>query len=134
MSRTVAVLASFAAACAVVRPAKLTPPPPPPSFVVDVTVPTSSAPGAAAAASTERATRSAVWWNACPDPAPDGVIQEALRNYYCSRGVRTLIYENALDPAPPRGWLWPLQIGIPATTPANIQHVVVGSAPFDSVD
>jgi multidrug efflux system outer membrane protein len=134
MSRTVAVLASFAAACAVVRPVKLTPPPPPPSFVVDVTVPTSGAPGAAAAASTERATRSAVWWNAFSDPALDGVIQEALRNNYFIRDVRTLIYENALDPATPRGWLWPLQIGIPATTPANIQHVVVGSAPFDSVD
>jgi outer membrane protein TolC len=29
-----------------------------------------------------------------------------------------------LDPATPRGWWWPLQIGVPGTTPANVQHIV----------
>jgi outer membrane protein TolC len=68
-----------------------------------------------------------VWWSAFADPALDSAIQEALRNNYFIRDVRTLIYENALDPAIPQGWWWPLQIGIPAVTPAGIQHVVVGS-------
>jgi outer membrane protein TolC len=70
-----------------------------------------------------------VWWNAFSDPALDAAIQEALRNNYFIRDVRTLIYENMLDPLTPRGLLWPLQIGIPATTPANVQHIIAGSPP-----
>lgn len=133
-----AAVATLLAACAMVRPVRLTPPPPPPSYVLDVAVPPSSAPGARAAAgspgTSERATQSPVWWTAFSDPALDAVIQEALRNNYFIRDVRTLIYENMLDPTTPRGLLWPLQIGIPATTPANLQHVVIGAAPFVSVN
>ena len=79
--------------------------------------------------SAERATQNAVWWSAFADPALDSAIQEALRNNYFIRDVRTLIYENMLDPATPQGWWWPLQIGVPATTAANIQHIVIGSPP-----
>jgi outer membrane protein TolC len=137
MSRSFAVLAMTlsAGACSVVRPVKLVPPPPPAAFVVDPAVARSAAPGANdAPGSTDRATQSAVWWTAFSDPSLDGAIQEALRNNYFIRDVRTLIYENALDPLTPRGWLWPLQIGIPPTTPAGVQHVVLGSSPFESVD
>jgi outer membrane protein, multidrug efflux system len=137
--RAIAVLAvSAAAACAVVHPVKLVPPPPPRAFVLDPAVAGRSAAGPQGASdapgSSDRATQSAVWWTAFSDPSLDGVIQEALRNNYFIRDVRTLIYEDMLDPATPRGLLWPLQIGIPATSPASIQHLVVGSAPFDSVD
>jgi outer membrane protein, multidrug efflux system len=77
--------------------------------------------------STEPATQSAVWWSAFADPALDSAIQETLRNNYFLRDVRTLIYENKLDSTTPQGWWWPLQIGIPATTPSNLQHVVIGA-------
>jgi len=86
-----------------------------------------SAPGPAGLA-----TETAVWWSAFADPALDSTIQEALHNNYFLRDVRTLIYENMLDPETPRGWLWPLQIGVPATTPATAQHIttaVAGSKP-----
>lgn len=140
MTRALAVLAmlSAAAGCAVVRPVRLTPPPPPPAFVVDPVVrpPSASrAPGALdPPGAAERATRSAVWWSVFADPALDGVIQEALRNNYFLRDVRTLITEDMLDPAAPRGLLWPLQIGIPATTAASLQHFVLGAPPSVSVD
>jgi outer membrane protein TolC len=124
----------LAGACAAVRPVKLDPPHPPAAFVVDLAAPQSSAPGAGAPGQTERATQSAVWWSAFADPALDAVIQEALRNNYFIRDVRTLIYENMLDPSTPRGLLWPLQVGILPTTPAQVQHVVVGSSPFVGVD
>jgi outer membrane protein TolC len=119
-------------ACALVRPVKVTPPPAPPDFISDLNVAPSSAGAALDARSrpgpAQRVTESAVWWSAFADPALDGVIQEALRSNYFIRDVRTLIYENALDPTTPQGWLWPLQIGVPATTPANLQHVVVAVA------
>ncbi|TMQ12421.1 MAG: TolC family protein [Deltaproteobacteria bacterium] len=120
-------------ACALVRPVNVTPPPAPPAFVAAFEAGPSRADGAvnapgSAPGSVERATHSAVWWSAFADPALDGAIQEALRNNYFIRDVRTLIYENMLDPATPRGWWWPLQVGIPATTPANVQHIVTAVA------
>lgn len=137
MTRTIAVLGLtvLAGACSLVRPVTLTPPPPPPGFVVDLAASPSTAPGATdAPSSNERLTRNPVWWSAFADPALDAVIQESLRNNYFIRDVRTLITEDILDSTTPRGWLWPLQVGIPATTPATAQHFIVGSAPFTSVD
>jgi outer membrane protein TolC len=127
----------LAGACSVVRPVKMTPPPAPQAFISALEVAPSSAPGAhdtprSEPGSAERATQSAVWWSAFADPALDSAIQEALRNNYFIRDVRTLIYENMLDPATPRGWWWPLQIGVPGTTPASVQHIVTtvaGSKP-----
>jgi outer membrane protein, multidrug efflux system len=119
----------LAAACSVVRPVRLDPPHPPAAFIVDGARP-SGAPGSTdAPGATEPATHSAVWWSAFSDPALDAVIQEALRNNYFIRDVRTLIYEDMLDPTTPRGLLWPLQIGIPATTPANVQHIIAPQPP-----
>ena len=123
-----------ASACSVVRPVRLTPPPAPRAFLSDVGATRSSTgdtPGAPGAppGSTERATENAVWWSAFADPALDSAIQETLRNNYFLRDVRTLIYENKLDPAVPQGWWWPLQIGIPATAPAGVQRVAIGVPP-----
>jgi outer membrane protein TolC len=131
MIRTIAVLVMIllAGACSLVRPVKLTPPAPPPAFVADLDAPSKGPPGSTQS-STERATDDAVWWTAFADPALDSAIQEALRNNYFIRDVRTLIHENVLDPTVPGGWLWPLQIGIPAATPAGIQSVVIGSPPL----
>jgi outer membrane protein TolC len=135
MIRTIALLgtAFLAGACSAVRPVKVTPPRAPRSFIADLEAAQSKAlrsgPGPA-----ERATESAVWWTAFADPALDSAIQEALRNNYFIRDVRTLIYENALDPATPQGWWWPLQIGVPGTAPAGIQRVVVGSPPVGNAD
>lgn len=137
MIRAVSVLGLtwIAGACSAVRPVRLDPPHPPAAFVVDLAASPSGAPGTSSApGATERATQSAVWWSAFSDPALDAVIQEALRNNYFIRDVRTLIYENMLDPSTPRGLLWPLQVGILPTTPAQAQHVTVGSSPFTSVD
>ena len=136
MTRAIAVLAmTSAAACAAVRPVELTPPRPPAGFVVDGAAPPSNAPGTLGPpGTTGPATRSAVWWNAFADAALDGTIQEALRNNYFIRDVRTLIYENMLDATTPRGLLWPLQIGILPTNPAGFQHVVSGAAPFKAAD
>ena len=135
MTRAIAVLAISAAACAAVRPVELKPPRPPAGFVVDGTAPASNAPGTLGPpGTTGPATRSAVWWNAFADAALDGTIQEALRNNYFIRDVRTLIYENMLDATTPRGLLWPLQIGILPTNPAGVQHVVSGAAPFKGTD
>jgi outer membrane protein TolC len=129
---SLASLASLAGACALVRPVKVAPPPAPRAFLSDFDAGPPSAPGAQGAheapGSAERATEDAVWWNAFADPALDLAIQETLRNNYFLRDVRTLIYENALDPTIPRGWLWPLQVGIPATTPASVQHIVTAVA------
>lgn len=129
----VLVTTLLSGACALVRPVKVTPPPAPRAFVSDLAAAPSGAPGAveparSRAGSAERATEAAVWWSAFADPALDSTIQEALRNNYFIRDVRTLIAENALDPATPRGWSWPLQIGVPATTPANLQHIVTAVA------
>ncbi|HET9627329.1 MAG TPA: TolC family protein [Kofleriaceae bacterium] len=75
-----------------------------------------------------RTTDKDVWWSVFGDPALDRVEQEALHNNYFLRDVRTLIYENYLDPAVPWSpWLSPLQLGI--LTPASAQHVTLGSAP-----
>jgi outer membrane protein TolC len=57
--------------------------------------------------------RGDAWWTAFADPALDAAIQEALRQNYTIRDLRTLIYENQLDPTTPRGWLWPLQVEVP---------------------
>jgi len=129
------VLIILPGACSVVRPVKVAPPPAPRAFfITDLAAGQPSAAGARATPRSEpgpaeRATDSAVWWSAFADPALDAAIQEAFRNNYVIRDVRTLIRENALDPTVPQGWWWPLQIGVPATTPAGIQHVVVGSPP-----
>lgn len=125
------VIAVLPAACSLVRPVKLGPAPAPRSFfVVD---PGGDAPRPQGS-SAERVTDKEVWWSAFADPALDSAIQEALRNNYFIRDVRTLIRENALDPAVPQGWWWPLQIGIPTVTPAGIQHIVAGSPPLASSD
>ena len=131
-SSALLVMTVWAAACTLVRPVKVTPPPAPRAFISDPAVALSRAPGtletpSGKPGSTERATQSAVWWSAFADPALDSAIQETLRNNYFLRDVRTLIYENKLDSTTPQGWWWPLQIGIPATTPSNLQHVVIGS-------
>ena len=133
------VMTSLAGACSLVRPVKVTPPPAPKAFLSDLEAAQSKASGALAPprsepGSAERATEAAVWWSAFADPALDRAIQEALRNNYLIRDVRTLIHENALDPAVPQGWWWPLQIGVPATAPAGIQRVVVGSPPVPPTD
>lgn len=121
------------AACSLVRPVVVAPPPAPAAFVA----PRGTAPAEAGAepgrpAPGPRATEGAVWWSAFADPALDGAIQEALRNNYFLRDVRTLIRENQLDPAVPQGWWWPLQVGIPAVAPAGIQNVAIGAAPGSS--
>lgn len=126
-------------ACFLVRPVRVTPPAAPAAFISDLEVAPPKAGGSPDAprstpGSAEGATESEVWWTAFADPALDLAIQEALRNNYFLRDVRTLIYENALDPTTPRGWLWPLQIGVPATTSAGIQRVVVGSPPVPPGD
>lgn len=129
------LLGSVLAACSFVHPVKYTPPVPPKTFEVEL--------GARAPSAAERAfdpagsrpgpagkfTDDPVWWTAFADPALDGVIQEALRNNYFIKDVKTLITENSLDPAVPQGWWWPLQIGIPPVTPAGIQHVEIGLPP-----
>jgi len=124
-------------ACSLVRPVKLTPPPPPTAFALELEGSSSSYDGAfdpsrSKPGSAERATDKAVWWSAFADPALDSTIQEALRNNYFLRDVRTLIYENLLDSSVPQGWWWPLQIGISPTSPATLQHIVgtvAGSKP-----
>ena len=148
MSRISAVLALCTSAlvgvsgCALVRPVNLAPPPPfaPPShYVTDATplsarhsssegavpgngaevVPESDGAPTEPPPSRPRApTPGAAWWSAFADAALDAAIEEALRNNYTMRDIRTLIYENELDPSRPGGLLWPLQIGIPAT----LQH------------
>jgi outer membrane protein TolC len=133
------LLTVLSGACSLVRPVKAPQAPAPKAFVSDLEPASSSPEGpgdtpGSASGTTERATDNAVWWSAFADPALDGAIQEALRNNYFIRDVRTLIRENALDPAVPQGWWWPLQIGIPAATPAGVQHVAVGSAPFSGND
>ncbi|HEX7842878.1 MAG TPA: TolC family protein [Kofleriaceae bacterium] len=132
-NRAVLVMTLLAGACTLARPVKVAPPPAPRAFVSDLEAAPSSAPGAldtppGRPGSAERATQSAVWWSAFADPALDSTIQEALRNNYFIRDVRTLIYENDLDSTVPQGWWWPLQIGVPATTPANLQHIVTAVA------
>jgi outer membrane protein, multidrug efflux system len=104
-------------------------------FVAEVPLPGAAQPPAEFAhtgvesGSTSRATENhEVWWAAFADPALDGVIQEAMRNNYFIRDVRTLISENMLDPTLPQGWWWPLQVGIPAGTPAGVAYNSVGIA------
>ncbi|MEZ4361895.1 MAG: TolC family protein [Kofleriaceae bacterium] len=135
-ARWVASLCLFGA-CSTVRPVNVPPPAAPSAFVADAAAPPvaeraspSDSPGGAP----ERVTQHEVWWTAFADPELDSVIQEALRNNYLLRDVRTLIRENKLDPTVPQGWWWPLQIGIPAGTPAGIQRVALGSAPLPPSD
>jgi outer membrane protein TolC len=120
-------MALLGGACALVHPVRLAPPPAPRAFASDARATPSGADGAldtrSAPGSTPRVTDSTVWWNAFADPALDSAIQESFRNNYFLRDVRTLITENSLDSTTPRGWLWPLQIGIPAGTPANILRI-----------
>lgn len=112
--------------CSAVRPVKLGHAAAPASFVGNSDG-KQAAPGAETVSTkpngAPRATNEPVWWTAFADPALDNAIQEGLRNNYFLRDVRTLIYENNLDPAIPWNYLWPLQIGIPAGTPAGIQRV-----------
>jgi outer membrane protein, multidrug efflux system len=123
------VMTLLAGACTLVHPVQVTPPPAPRAFVSDLEAAPSKAPGALdTPGAAERATQSAVWWSAFADPALDNAIQEALRSNYFIRDVRTLIYENMLVADTPRGPLWPLQIGIPATTPATAQHIITAVA------
>ena len=107
----------------------------PPSFFVDVDG-KQAAPGGETVSTkqggAQRATNEPVWWTAFADPALDNTIQEGLRNNYFIKDVRTLIYENGLDPSVPWNWLWPLQVGIPAIAPAGIQNVRVSSANTDA--
>jgi outer membrane protein, multidrug efflux system len=121
MIRAMAVVVTvLVGACTLVRPVRVTAPAAPAAFVADLDA---GPPGTQGAAPTERATDGAVWWSAFADPALDSAIQEALRNNYFIRDVRTLIRENELDPNVPQGWWWPLQISVPAITPAGIQRV-----------
>lgn len=134
----VAVTLFAISGCALIRPVDVTPPPPfapPAHYVTDVPV-VAPNPVSAGTPSGEVIPESdgapsvpphpqapppgAPWWSAFADPALDAAIQEALRNNYTMRDIRTLIYENQLDPTRPRGILWPLQIGIPAA----LQHAV----------
>lgn len=119
-------------ACTLVRPVSVSPPPAPPTFVAPrgtASAQSGAEPAPPAPAPGPRATEGAVWWSAFADPALDGAIQEALRNNYFLRDVRTLIRENHLDPTAPQGWWSPLQVGIPAVAPAGIQNVTIGTAP-----
>lgn len=131
------LMAPLAAACSLVRPVKVAPPPAPAAFATPRTA-AEAATGPSAStpppASSQRATDGAVWWSAFADPALDGAIQEALRNNYFLRDVRTLVRENHLDPTVPQGWWWPLQVGIPAVAPAGIQNVALGAAPASGGD
>jgi outer membrane protein TolC len=125
--------------CAAVRPVVLAPSlPAPPAYVADLDAARKapahrSSEGAAVdlppkTGSTPIPDADGPWWRAFADPALDAIIEESLRNNYTMRDVRTLIYENQLDPARPNGPLWPLQIGIPAT----LQHSRQASAPLAS--
>ncbi len=140
----------LASGCAAVRPVSLQPPlpgpPPPRTFLAQPEVHTDSpevaavpaaAPGPAPAATPSPASPAPapsaaqgpaarpnqLWWTAFADPALDAAIEEALRNNYTIRDLRNLIYENKLDPTTPRGPLWPLRIGLPAT----LQHLTIAS-------
>lgn len=136
MIRAIALLV-LAGACSAIRPVDVRPPPAPRSFIAhEVASGAGSAPDTprSSPGSARRATEGAVWWSAFADPALDKAIQEALRNNYFIRDVRTLIRENALDPAVPWNLWWPLHIGVPAATPAGIQRVTVGSPPVGQTD
>jgi len=130
----VSAVALLSASCALVRPVRVDPPAAPRSFVVSDRTAVASSAGTTPPSSSERVTEGAVWWSAFADPALDRTIQEGLHNNYLIRDVRTLFREDALDPTVPQGWWWPLQIGIPAVTPAGIQRVVVGSPGVPSSD
>jgi outer membrane protein, multidrug efflux system len=132
MSRppALATLTLAAAACSWIRPVHVSPPAAPRAFIVELDPAAPTPEGTPPAGPTERATDSEVWWSAFADPALDNAIQEALHNNYFLRDVRTLITENSLDSTVPQGWWWPLQIGVPATVPAGVQHVVTTSAPI----
>jgi outer membrane protein TolC len=119
--------------CAAVRPGTVTPPPAPNAYISEFQIPTpqtdagsttqpaseSSAPDPQETETTamngRASVQSGLWWTAFADPALDAAIQEALRRNYTIRDLRNLIYENQLDPAMPQGFLWPLQIGLPAS-------------------
>jgi outer membrane protein, multidrug efflux system len=137
MIRGVAFLATtaLATACSAVRPVDVKPPPAPRAFVSDAGA-ARAAPGAprSAPGSARRATDGQVWWTAFADPALDKAIQEALRNNYFIRDVRTLIRENALDPAVPWSLWSPLEVGVSDDTPAGIQRVTIGSPPVGQTD
>ncbi|HYV48765.1 MAG TPA: TolC family protein [Myxococcaceae bacterium] len=124
--------AALLGACSLLRPVQVSPPPAPAAFVTE---PSKAAVAPGAAGPAERVTRSEVWWSAFADPALDGAIQEALHYNYFIRDVRTLITENSLDPSVPRGWWWPLQVGIPASAPAVAQRAATttpGNPPLAS--
>ena len=142
MIRAIALLV-LAGACSAIRPVGVRPPPAPKAFISHLDAAPSGAedapdgrrpPPGSAGGSARRATEGAVWWTAFADPALDKAIQEALRNNYFIRDVRTLVRENALDPAVPWNLWSPLQIGVPADTPAGIQRVTIGSPPVGQTD
>ena len=132
MIRAIALLVAIVlSACSAIRPVDARPPPAPRAFISDVGGSPGARPGPGSA---RRATEGAVWWSAFADPALDSAIQEALRNNYVIRDVRNLIRENTFDPAVPWGWWSPLQIGVPAGTPAGIQRVAIASPPVGQTD
>lgn len=124
------LLAPLLGGCAWVRPVAVSPPAAPAAFVTELR-PAARAPdaggaghpgqppsleaqpGGAAQKRAQRALGSGGWWTAFADPALDAAIEEALRQNYTIRDLRTLIYENQLNPNAPDGWLWPLQIEVP---------------------
>ncbi|HKP56519.1 MAG TPA: TolC family protein [Polyangiales bacterium] len=73
------------------------------------------------------------WWTAFADSALDDAVQEAIRNNYLIRDLRTLIYENQLIPEMPNGILWPLQIEVPATLARTTDPVAPSSGGRGSV-
>jgi outer membrane protein TolC len=137
-------LALFGSGCAWVRPVSLKPslsaPPAyvseardaplraggaaPPRLADDASAsdggPTGAEPG-----STDAPTPETPWWTAFADPALDAAIQEALQRNYQIRDLRNLIHENKLEPAMPKGVLWPLRIDALGT----VRHVTSASPP-----
>jgi outer membrane protein TolC len=131
--------------CAAVRPGTVTPPPAPPAYVrvaepapllgagaspalAPASAPSAESPDAASPRSVQQAGRriqAGAWWAAFADPALDTAIQAALHRNYTLRDLRTLIAEGELDPALPRGPLWPLQVGLPA----SVQRLTTAAPP-----
>jgi NodT family efflux transporter outer membrane factor (OMF) lipoprotein len=121
-----ATLAAGLLGCAAVRPVALHPTlPAPPAYVVPALPSAAPEDAARAPALRQKPDTTTPWWTAFADPALDAVIDEALENNYFLRDLRTLIYENQLDPAMPNGLLWPLRIELPA----SVQYLTVANPP-----
>lgn len=150
------VLALVAGGCAAVRPVDLHPTLPAPSgYVSEFHAPPATVPAQAEATSGPRladaieaegsdedsarprtggARQGSKWWTAFADPALDAAIEEALRNNYFIKDIRNLIYENALDPAMPKGALWPLKIDLPATAQHTTVTIPPAATTFNEAD